>query len=93
MPKILILDCKQEISSFNPLQSQYDNFHVEHGDELFGHRGLNTEIGGALSVFDARRYHHPADDRGAGRQRRAAFSGRLAAAFDRSPRCSARQGE
>jgi microcystin degradation protein MlrC len=54
MPKILILDCKQEISSFNPLQSQYDNFHVEHGDELFGHRGLNTEIGGALSVFDTR---------------------------------------
>ena len=54
MPRILLLDCKQEISSFNPLPSGYENFHISHGDEFFDHRGLNTEIGGALSVFEAR---------------------------------------
>jgi len=54
MTKILILDCKQEISSFNPLASEYANFYLSKGDELLSHRGLNTEIGGALEVFDAR---------------------------------------
>lgn len=53
MPRILLLDCKQEISSFNPLQSGYENFHVTRGEDLLAHRGLNTEVGGALSVFDA----------------------------------------
>ena len=54
MPRILVLDCKQEISTFNPLPSGYENFHITHGAELLAHRGLNTEIGGALSVFDDR---------------------------------------
>jgi len=54
MPKILMLDCKQEISSFNPLPSEYENFSVTYGDEFLDHRGLNTEVGGALSVFEAR---------------------------------------
>ncbi|MCB1493839.1 MAG: M81 family metallopeptidase [Rhodobiaceae bacterium] len=54
MPKILMLDCKQEISSFNPLPSGYANFHIEHGEAMLGHRGLNTEIGGALEVFGQR---------------------------------------
>lgn len=54
MPRILILDCKQEISSFNPLASEYANFHISRGDELFAHRGLNTELGGAFGVFEAR---------------------------------------
>lgn len=53
MPRILLLDCKQEISSFNPLQSEYGNFHITRGDEILAHRGLNTEVGGALGVFDA----------------------------------------
>lgn len=53
MSRIMMLDCKQEISSFNPLPSQYENFLISHGDELLTHRGLNTEIGGALSVFEA----------------------------------------
>ena len=52
MPRILILDCKQEISSFNPLPSEYENFHISKGDALFSHRGLNTELGGAFAVFD-----------------------------------------
>ena len=54
MPRILVFDCKQEISTFNPLPSGYENFHITHGAELLAHRGLNTEIGGALSVFDDR---------------------------------------
>lgn len=54
MARILVLDCKQEISSFNPLPSEYANFHISHGDELFNHRGLNTELGGAFEVFEAR---------------------------------------
>ena len=54
MPKILMLDCKQEISSFNPLPSEFDNFLIYTGDAFYRHRGLNTELGGALSVFEPR---------------------------------------
>ncbi|MHA1564255.1 MAG: M81 family metallopeptidase [Alphaproteobacteria bacterium] len=52
MPRILIAECMQEISSFNPLPSEYANFELEHGEQLFVHRGLNTSLGGAFSVFD-----------------------------------------
>lgn len=54
MPRILVFEVKQEISSFNPLPSGYENFHVIEGDRLTAHRGLNTELGGAFSVFDGR---------------------------------------
>lgn len=54
MPNILMLDCKQEISSFNPLPSGYANFAILKGEAMLDHRGLNTEIAGALGVFDAR---------------------------------------
>lgn len=54
MPRILVFEVKQEISSFNPLPSGYENFHVIEGDQLAAHRGLNTELGGAFSVFDQR---------------------------------------
>lgn len=54
MPKILMLDCKQEVSSFNPLPSEYGNFHILHGPAMLDHRGLNTEVAGALSVFEGR---------------------------------------
>lgn len=53
MRRILIVECMQEISSFNPVQSECENFHVERGDELYDHRGRNTSLGGALAVFDA----------------------------------------
>lgn len=55
MPRIIVLDCKQEISSFNPLPSEYENFHIETGNGLFNHRGLNTELGGAFEVFEQQR--------------------------------------
>jgi microcystin degradation protein MlrC len=54
MPKrILIAECMQEISSFNPLPSGYENFSVQRGEELLSQRGLNTSVAGALEVFDA----------------------------------------
>lgn len=54
MKRILIADCKQEISSFNPLPSHYENFLIHHGESLYGQRGKNQELGGALAVFEAR---------------------------------------
>lgn len=54
MPRILLVECMQEISSFNPLPSEYANFHIASGAEIPArHRGKNTAIGGALDVFDA----------------------------------------
>src|SRR4051794_40647249 len=44
----------QEISSFNPLPSQYENFAIQRGDEMLRQRGLNTAVGGILDVFGAR---------------------------------------
>src|SRR5687767_3866529 len=55
MPRILIAECKQEVSSFNPVPSGYDDFVVTRGTAILErHRGANSEIGGALSVFDER---------------------------------------
>jgi len=54
MPTILMTECMQEISSFNPVPSDYDYFRVDRGEEMLRQRGLNTAIGGALKVFDAR---------------------------------------
>src|SRR5262245_56959770 len=55
MPRILIAECKQEVSSFNPIPSRYDDFVVLRGEEIFErHRGGRGEVGGALSIFSAR---------------------------------------
>lgn len=54
MPRIIVAECKQEVSSFNPVPSHYADFHVMRGPVLFDyHRGVREEVGGALSVFDA----------------------------------------
>lgn len=54
MRRILVNECKQEISSFNPVLSTYDDFLVDRGAALLQyHRSVRTEVGGALSVFDA----------------------------------------
>lgn len=50
--KILIAECMQEISSFNPLPSQYADFSIANGAALLAWRHLNVSVGGALSVFD-----------------------------------------
>lgn len=51
-PRILVAECMQEISSFNPLPSTYANFHIEHGPQMLAQKGINTCMGGALAVFD-----------------------------------------
>lgn len=52
MPKILINECKQEVSSFNPVLGQYRDFDIAHGSGMLAlHRGAGTEVGGALEVF------------------------------------------
>jgi microcystin degradation protein MlrC len=51
MPRILIVECMQEISSFNPLLSGYDHFSVQRGEELYRQASLNSAVGGALAVF------------------------------------------
>ena len=54
MPRIMVAECKQEISTFNPVPSHYEDFRVARGFALFDyHRGVGEEVGGALSVFDA----------------------------------------
>lgn len=54
MPRILIAECKQEVSTFNPHLSGYKDFGVRRGEELLRyHRTVRNEIGGALEVFDA----------------------------------------
>ena len=54
MPRILVAECKQEVSSFNPVPSCYEDFRVARGGALLDHhRGGGEEVSGALSVFDA----------------------------------------
>lgn len=54
MPKILIAECKQEVSTFNPHLSHDSDFDISTGAAILDfHRGLPTEIGGALAVFEA----------------------------------------
>jgi microcystin degradation protein MlrC len=53
MPRILIAECKQEVSTFNPVPSHYEDFRVVQGSAMFEyHRGVREEIAGAFSVFD-----------------------------------------
>ncbi|MCY2983467.1 MAG: M81 family metallopeptidase [Planctomycetota bacterium] len=53
MRRILIAECKQEVSTFNPHLSQYADFRVRYGQDLLRyHRSVRNEIGGALSVFN-----------------------------------------
>lgn len=56
MPRIIVAECKQEVSSFNPVPSHYEDFRVACGSEMLDHhRACREEVGGALSVFDADR--------------------------------------
>ena len=54
MGRILVSECKQEISSFNPVLGRYEDFVVTRGTEILAyHRPIRSEMGGALSVFDS----------------------------------------
>lgn len=53
MPRILVAECKQEVSTFNPYQSGYDDFDVRRGASLFDyHRTVGSEVGGVLDVLE-----------------------------------------
>lgn len=53
MPRILIAECKQEVSTFNPHLSGYEDFVVRRGAELLDyHRTVRNEIGGAIEIFE-----------------------------------------
>lgn len=53
MPRIAIAECKQEVSTFSPARSGFDDFRVVRGTALLNHhRSVREEVGGALSVFD-----------------------------------------
>src|SRR5574341_942470 len=55
MHRILIAECEQEISSFNPVPSRYEDFEVHRGPDLLAaNEGAETCIRGALDVFRAR---------------------------------------
>jgi microcystin degradation protein MlrC len=52
LTRILIGECKQEVSTFNPVASTYADFDISLGDELLDyHRDIKSEIGGALGVL------------------------------------------
>jgi len=54
LTRILIAEFKQEVSTFNPVLSGYDDFTLRHGQSILDyHRSVRSEVGGALSVFDA----------------------------------------
>src|SRR5215210_4693389 len=55
MPRIVIAECRQEVSTFNPAISHYDDFAVSFGERIVAQqRGSDMELGGAFSVFDTR---------------------------------------
>ena len=52
MQRILVAECKQEVSTFNPHPSTYGDFDIRHGKALFDyHRTVGTEVGGVLDVL------------------------------------------
>jgi microcystin degradation protein MlrC len=52
MPRILINECKQGVSSFNPVVGNYTDFSISRGDQMLArHRDVGTEVGGALRTF------------------------------------------
>jgi microcystin degradation protein MlrC len=55
MQRILVAECKQEVSSFNPALSHKEDFQCAYGaDVLRLRRGEQSELAGALGVFAAR---------------------------------------
>lgn len=52
MARILIAECKQEVSTFNPHLSGYEDFGIRRGQAIIDYHGtVRNEIGGALEVF------------------------------------------
>ncbi len=49
-----MVECAQEISSFNPVPTEYADFTVRRGDAVADQRGRNTAVAGAVAVLEAR---------------------------------------
>ena len=55
MFRILVADCRQEVSSFNPKPTTYDDYNIVRGEELFAaDLGIESSINGARKVFGER---------------------------------------
>ena len=53
MKRILVAECKQEISSFNPLLGCYEDFSITRAGEILScHHEMRSEMAGALTVFN-----------------------------------------
>ncbi|MFN9951954.1 MAG: M81 family metallopeptidase, partial [bacterium] len=49
MPRILLAECKQEVSTFNPGRSAYEDFRIVRKQAVLDHhRRVREEVGGAL---------------------------------------------
>ena len=54
MLRVLIVESKQETSTFNPVLSRYDDFDVNGGPAILEyHRHLRTEVAGAVEILVA----------------------------------------
>jgi microcystin degradation protein MlrC len=52
--RVLLAECKQEVSTFNPNLSRLEDFGIRTGKVFLDyHRTVRNEVGGALSVFEA----------------------------------------
>ncbi len=52
MTRVLIAECKQEVSTFNPALSRFEDFDISSGDDLLAfHRNTPSEVGGAFRAL------------------------------------------
>lgn len=52
MTRIVVAECMQETSTFNPVPFRYEDFDIADGEAILAyHRDAATEVGGALTVF------------------------------------------
>ena len=55
MFRIIVGDCRQEVSSFNPKETRYDDYNIVSGEELFAlNLEVESSINGARKVFAGR---------------------------------------
>ena len=54
MARVIVAECKQEVSTFNPVASHFADFRIVRSAAMGDyHRGVREEVGGALQVLDA----------------------------------------
>jgi microcystin degradation protein MlrC len=54
LPRVLIAGIAQEISSFNPVPTEYELFSIQRDEEVVEvNKGTSTAIAGAMKVFDS----------------------------------------